>query len=115
LRQRKKRLRTLKSWRTANREEKTRLILATALAAAALLDNVTTVLALQRGAREANPIVAVFTANQILFTVFTAVKTLLAFYIAYKTFSKSVAWTAIYTAVLATFIRAAIINILNAL
>jgi hypothetical protein len=114
LRQRKKRLRTLKSWRT-NREEKARLILAAILAAAALLDNVTTVLALQRGAVEANPLVAVFTANLFLFSIFTAVKVSLAFYAVYKTFSKSVAWIAIYTIVLAVFIRATIINTINAL
>ena len=95
--------------------EKARLILASTLAAAALLDNVTTVLALQRGAVETNPLVAIFTANLFLFTVFTAVKVFLAFYVVYKTFSKSVTWIAIYSIVLAVFIRAAITNTLNAL
>jgi hypothetical protein len=97
------------------KEDKIRFILALVLATAALLDNVTTVFALQRGAVETNPLVAMFTANLFLFSIFTAVKVFLSFYIAYKTFSKSVTWIAVYSAVLAVFIRAAIINTLNAL
>jgi hypothetical protein len=97
------------------KEDKIRFILAAILAAAALLDNITTVLALQRGAREANPIVAVFTANLFLFAAFTIAKVFLSFYAVYKTFSKSVTWIVIYVAVLTIFIRAAIINTLNTL
>jgi hypothetical protein len=95
--------------------EKTRFILALILSTAALIDNITTVFALQRGAVEANPFVAIFTSNSILFAVFTVAKVFLAFYVVYETFSKSVTWIAIYAAVLTLFIRASIINILNTL
>ena len=96
-------------------KEKARLIPSILLALLALLDNVTTMFALGRGAVEANPIVSPFTANAIMFAVFTAVKVFLAFYLTYKTFSTSVMWIAIYVAVATIFTRATIINIMNAM
>ena len=56
--------------------------------------------------------------NNIYFLLYrnlAVVKVFLAFYLTYKTFSKSVMWLAIYTAVAAIFARAVIINTLNAL
>jgi hypothetical protein len=51
----------------------------------------------------------------LMYSVFTAVKTFLCFYVAYKTFSPSRTWMLIYSIVLAVFIRATVINTLNAL
>jgi len=91
-----------------------RAVLASILAAVALLDNITTVLAIERGAVETNPIVSLFLQNMLIYSVFTAVKIFLCFYVVYKTFSKSRTWIAIYSIVLAIFVRATVINALNA-
>jgi hypothetical protein len=93
---------------------KLKLVFSLILALLALLDNVTTVLALERGAVELNPIVSFFTTDTLLFALFTAVKVFLAFYVTYKTFSTSVTWIAIYVAVATVFARATVINIMNA-
>ena len=97
------------------RHSRAKLILSAFLALLALLDNITTVFALSRGAVETNPIVSLFTANIVVFAVFTIVKVFLAFYLTYKTFFTSVTWIAIYIALAVIFARATIINIMNAL
>ena len=97
------------------RHSRAKLVLSTFLALLALLDNVTTIVALSRGAVETNPIVSLFTANIVVFALFTIVKVFLAFYITYKTFSTSVTWIAIYAIVATVFARAVITNIVNAM
>jgi len=93
----------------------TRIALASILASIALADNITTVLAIEKGAIELNPLVAVFLQNIVLYSVFTAVKVFLCFYIVYRTFSKSKIWIMTYISILILFTRATIINMLNAL
>jgi hypothetical protein len=95
--------------------KKLRLALASALAVAALADNVTTIIAVGKGAAELNPIVALFLKDTLVYAIFTAFKVFLCFFVAYKTFSPSKTWLLLYSAVLAVFARATIINALNAL
>ena len=97
------------------RSEKLRLILALTLAAVAAADNISTLFAVERGAVETNPLVSLFLQDIALFILFTIVKIFLCFYVVYKTFSKSRTWLLIYSIVLAVFIRATVINTLNAL
>jgi len=97
------------------RLSRAKLLLSILLALLALLDNATTIVALSRGAVETNPIVSLFTANVLLFALFTVVKVFLAFYLTYRTFSTSVTWIVIYVALAVMFARAIAINIMNAM
>jgi len=95
-------------------KRRSRLLLAGTAAAIMLLDNITTVLALGNGALEANPLVAPFTSNLYMFTLFTIVKIAIASYITYRyvnTWRDLLVWLI----VMLIFIRAIIINVVNAL
>jgi len=89
-----------------------RTILALITAAIMLLDNVTTVLAVQSGAAELNPIVSFFLSNPFLYVCFSIFKIIVAAYLAYKfvrTKEALIAWSI----VMFFFIRAIIINTVN--
>jgi len=90
-----------------------KLYLATVLAIFALLDNITTILAISVGAKEMNPIVYPFLDNALLFTAFTIAKVFLAFIIVYRYVEPRTIDIIIYSAVLFIFVRAVIINIFN--
>lgn len=85
------------------------------LALAALLDNVTTWVALENGAVEVNPLVKPFTVNPYLFAFFTVVKAMLAFLIVHQAYENTLRFKISYLAVLALFLNATVLNILNAL
>jgi len=90
-----------------------KLYLATVLAVAALLDNITTILAISVGAREMNPIVYPFLDNIYLFTLFTVVKVFLAFIVVYRYIEPRTMDIIIYSTILFIFVRATLLNILN--
>jgi hypothetical protein len=84
-----------------------------ALALIGLADNLTTLLALQRGAAETNPMVAPFTQSPTLFTVFTVAKCTIL-YLAGKSLNlRKTVDLAIFAVLFAVFLRATAINMLN--
>lgn len=85
-----------------------------ALATAALADNLTTIAAVQAGAREVNPLVAPFLVHPALFAAFTVAKCLLCYYAAAKAFENSAKYKLVYYAVLLLFAQAAVRNTVNA-
>lgn len=94
--------------------DRRRLALAIALALAAAADNATTWIAVQRGARETNPLVAPFLGDPILFLAFSVAKSLAALAVAYASYSDSYAYHIVYFAVMTVFLHACIVNIANA-
>jgi len=92
---------------------KTKLILTGITATVMLLDNITTLFAIWNNAIELNPLVRVFLSNMYMYAAFTVFKMLVMSYIAYRyvnTLKDAVAWLI----VMLIFIRAIIINIMNA-
>lgn len=86
------------------------------LAGLGLLDNLTTLLALQAGAREANPIVKPFTGDTVIFTIFSIFKCAVLFIVAYKAIDYSkISERILYYLLVAIFTQATIVNTLNAL
>lgn len=77
-----------------------------------LLDNVTTILAVQAGARELNPLVAPFLASPWLWALFTIIKALAGYWIALR-YVKDAGSVIAWAFVMYFFLRAAIINTLN--
>jgi len=84
-----------------------------ALALAGLADNVTTWLAVSRGAVELNPVVAPFLSSPGLWWLFTAFKCS-ALYLAGKALNlRKPADTIIYSVLVFFFARATVVNVLN--
>lgn len=90
-----------------------RKLLAVIAALLMLLDNITTLLAVENGAVETNPIAAAFLGNTILWLLFTIVKTLAA-YILTLEYVRDLKSLLIWTITMTIFIRAIIINTINA-
>jgi len=95
-------------------DRKTRLVLALIFAAVLLLDNVTTILAINNGAEEVNPLIKPFLSSEATFTLFTILKVLAGFAAVYFTASKSMMWFLFYLFTLYIFTRAVVVNFINA-
>ena len=93
--------------------ERVKLALALITSIIMLLDNITTWYAVESGAAEINPLVAFFLQHPILYTVFTAAKTLLGFYLVYRFIDKRMESLIIWCIIMFFFIRAIIINTFN--
>jgi len=78
-----------------------------------LLDNLTTIIAVSRGAVESNPIIALMLGNSIVYALFTAFKVSLGYYLTYKYVNDKVSLAA-WAVVLFFFLRAVVINVMNA-
>jgi len=94
--------------------ERIKLALALFTAYIMWLDNITTLFAIASGARELNPIVSFFLSDILLYTLFTAAKIYLGFYLTYKYVNiKNRESLLIWCIVMFFFIRAIIINTIN--
>ncbi len=91
-----------------------RKLLAVIAAALMLLDNATTLLAVENGTVETNPIAAAFLGNPILWLLFTIVK-MLAAYILTLEYVRDLKSLLIWTITMTIFTRAIIINTINSL
>jgi len=78
-----------------------------------LLDNLSTIVAVSRGAVELNPIIALMLGNSVVYALFTAFKVSLGYYLTYKYVNDKVSLIA-WTVILFFFLRAVVINVMNA-
>jgi hypothetical protein len=84
-----------------------------ALALVGLADNLTTLLALQRGAAETNPLVAPFAKSPTLFAAFTVAKCAILYLVGKSLNMRKTVDLLIFAALFAIFLRATAINVLN--
>jgi hypothetical protein len=80
-----------------------------------LLDNVTTLTAINNGAYELNPIVQPFLTSNELFALFTVVKCAIMYYVGSKLDLSKKLDLIIYVILVFFFVRAVILNILNSI
>jgi hypothetical protein len=85
------------------------------LAVIGLLDNITTVTAISRGAYELNPLVNIFLSSYELYTLFTIVKCAILYIVASKLNLRNKLDMIIYIVLVVIFVRAIIINVINSL
>jgi len=78
-----------------------------------LADNVTTWLAVSKGAVELNPVVAPFLASPYLWTAFTAFKVAVLYWAGKTLNLRKPADTIIYSVLMLFFVRATVVNMLN--
>jgi len=96
------------------RNNKIILMLAIVMAAVGIVDNASTILAIERGASETNPLVMLFLWDPVIFASFTVAKAFAMFYLVYRYMRLDVLSIAIYAIVLMVFLRAIVINLANA-
>jgi len=82
-------------------------------AAVLLLDNLTTLVAVSRGVVEANPLVSFMLQSSIVYALFTAFKVAVGYYLTYRYVNNKTS-LAVWAVVLFVFLRAVVINIINA-
>jgi len=84
-----------------------------ALALVGLADNVTTWLAVSKGAVELNPIVAPFLASPYLWAAFTVFKVVVLYWVGKALNLRKPVDTIIYSILVFFFARATVVNVLN--
>jgi hypothetical protein len=77
------------------------------------VDNLTTVMALQRGAVEANPLVAPFTQDPVAFAAFTVAKCAVLYLVGKSLNLRKTTDMLVFAILLAIFLHAAAINVMN--
>ena len=78
-----------------------------------LADNLTTILALSRGAVETNPLVAPFTQSLAVFAVFTVAKCAILYLVGKSLNLRKTVDLAIFAVLFAVFLQATAVNIAN--